>query len=175
MLPKVGIGCLQENKVLDKLKVNPDNPRTIGVNAFKKLKNSLKEFLRFLEERPILYDEAGIIWAGNQRFRALKMLVAEGLVEDNPAFYKELKGYTLEEKRRIAILDNSPKGLSGDWDFDILANKWDDLPLEDWGINTTGWKEDFTESNKEIDTNILGKDLDIECPKCHFKFKNRNV
>lgn len=46
------------------------------------------------------------------------------------------------------------------------------MPLGEWGIDIGKWADEIIgDVNKEIDTNELGKDLDIECPKCHFKFK----
>lgn len=132
------------------LKLNDNNPRTINSDSFKQLKKSVKGFLKFLEERPILYDENKIIWAGNQRYRALSSLIKAGEVEDNPKYYKELIGYTELEKQQAAILDNSPEGLSGRWDFDMLANKWSDLPLEDWGINVLGWVDDVEQDPNEL-------------------------
>jgi len=36
------------------------------------------------------------------------------------------------KRQRFVIVDN---GQWGEWDFDILANEWDDLPLADWGID----------------------------------------
>ena len=36
-----------------------------------------------------------------------------------------------EKLREIVIKDN---GSFGAWDFDMLANEWDDLPLSDWGV-----------------------------------------
>jgi hypothetical protein len=37
----------------------------------------------------------------------------------------------MEKLREIVIKDN---GAFGSWDYDMLANEWDDLPLSDWGI-----------------------------------------
>jgi hypothetical protein len=37
-----------------------------------------------------------------------------------------------EKRRRFVIVDN---GAWGEWDFDALANGWDDLPLIDFGVN----------------------------------------
>ena len=31
-------------------------------------------------------------------------------------------------------------GSFGAWDYDALANEWDDLPLADWGVPS--WKEE---------------------------------
>ena len=121
------------------LKVNPSNPRRIRKEQFEKLKKSIGSFTKMLEVRPIAYDEDGVIWGGNIRFEAIKALG----IEMKPEYFKELTGYTLEEKREFAIRDNIELG---DWDDDILANEWSDLPLEDWGINTVGWdSEEITE------------------------------
>lgn len=133
-----------------KLKVNPDNPRFIRDDEFKKLKNSLEKFREMLIVREIAHDKDGIIWGGNQRYRALKQLVSEGLMEYKEEYFKELpEDWTLDQKKEFAIKDNNPRGISGNWDFDILANQWDDLPLEDWGINITGWVEE-NPSEKEL-------------------------
>lgn len=121
---------------MKELKLNPNNPRTIGKKEFEKLKNSIQGFTKFLEARPILYDEDKIIWGGNQRYQALTKLIAEGLVENKEEYYKELIDYTLEEKKKAAILDNSPEGLSGEFDYDMLANDYDDLNLDELGIDT---------------------------------------
>ena len=46
---------------------------------------------------------------------------------------------TIEKLREIAIKDNSN---FGEYDWDILANEWDDSPLEDWGVDLpTDWQE----------------------------------
>jgi hypothetical protein len=37
----------------------------------------------------------------------------------------------MEKLREIVIKDN---GSFGSWDYDMLANEWDDLPLPEWGV-----------------------------------------
>jgi hypothetical protein len=64
------------------------------------------------------------------RFSALREMNAVDapcyvLPEDTP----------MEKLREIVIKDN---GAFGAWDFDMLANEWDDLPLSDWGV--PAWK-----------------------------------
>ena len=118
------------------LKTNPSNPRRINKDQFERLKKSIGSFTKMLEIRPIAYDEDGVIWGGNMRYEALKALG----IEMKSEYFKELKGYTLEEKREFAIRDNIELG---EWDDDILANEWGDLPLDDWGIDTDVWKEDI--------------------------------
>jgi DNA modification methylase len=43
-----------------------------------------------------------------------------------------MPGLTEAQEKEIAIKDN---GDFGEWDFDVLANSWGDLPLDDWGVN----------------------------------------
>lgn len=150
------------------LKFNASNPRTIKKDQFERLKKSLTGFTKMLEIRPIAYDEDNIIWGGNMRYRALQQLVAENLVEDNPKYYKLLENFTEEEKKEFAIRDNVELG---DWDFDVLANEWDNLPLLEWGIDISLWDASIENNNEEINTDVLADGLDTECPKCHFIFK----
>lgn len=122
---------------LQELTTHPDNPRYIRADEFENLKKSLIVFIKMLDIRPIAYDENNIIWGGNMRFKALQELHAEGLIlEIKDSWFKQLIGFTEEEKQQFAIKDNKEYGQ---WDWDIMANKWSDLPLEDWGINTVGW------------------------------------
>jgi len=114
-----------------KLKLNENNPRTISEVKYKKLLKSIESFTKMLGVRPIAYDESGVIWGGNMRYRALLQLHKDGKVELKPEYFKELKGFTEEEKREFAIRDNVELG---DWDMDILANEWSDLPLDGWGV-----------------------------------------
>jgi len=130
--------------VLDKLQVNPDNPRFIRGDAFGKLVNSIRDFPDMLAKRPIVYDENNIILGGNMRYMALKELVKEGF-EVKDEYFKQVTDWTEEQKREFVIKDNV---ALGEWDTDILANKWDDLPLEDWGIDTVGWDNEEVEEDE---------------------------
>ena len=78
-----------------------------------------------LDIREIVVDENNRILGGHQRVKAL---LANGEKEVN---VKVVEGLSEEEKREFVIRDNIQ---NGEWDFDVLANEWDDLPLDDWGI-----------------------------------------
>lgn len=43
-----------------------------------------------------------------------------------------MSGLTEEQERSVLIKDN---GSWGEWDWDLLANEWDDLPLNEWGVD----------------------------------------
>lgn len=152
---------------LTSIRINPNNPRFIKDDKFKKLCQSIKEFPKMLELRPIIVDRDGVIIGGNMRFRAIQEL---GL-ELKPEWVKTAESLTAEEERRFIVEDNV--GF-GEWDWDKLSAEFEKEELEDWGLDISNWGEDFEGKNTEIDTDELGKDLNLECPKCHFKFKNPN-
>lgn len=102
-----------------------NNPRQIKKDDFERLKKSLATFPQMLNIREIVVDENNRILGGHQRVKAL---LANGETEVN---VKVVEGLSEEEKREFVIRDNIQ---NGEWDFDVLANEWDDLPLDDWGI-----------------------------------------
>ena len=102
-----------------------NNPRQIKKDDFERLKKSVQSFPQMLDIREIVVDENNRILGGHQRVKAL---LANGEKEVN---VKVVEGLTEEEKREFVIRDNIQ---NGEWDFDMLANEWDDLPLDDWGI-----------------------------------------
>ena len=118
-----------EYKPLSELKELPGNPRTIKKDQFEKLKKSLQDNADYFEARPIiLSDRTGenIILAGNQRYKAAKALKMAQV----PTI--TLHGLTEEREREIIIRDNVN---NGEWDFDALANEWEEQDLENWGVD----------------------------------------
>lgn len=113
-------------KITD-IKENPDNPRTIKDDKFKKLVKSIKEFPKMLDIRPLVINEDNIVLGGNQRLKACK---EAGLTEVPVISITDL---TPEEQKEFIIKDN----LSyGDWDWNVLTEGWDNSLLEDWGMDT---------------------------------------
>ena len=113
---------------ISEIKINPSNPRFIKDEKFAKLVKSIKEFPKMMELRPIIIDDENIILGGNMRYRALKELKYKE-IPDN--WVKRASELTDEEKRRFIIEDNVS---FGEWDFDILANEWNQNDLIDWGL-----------------------------------------
>ena len=114
-----------ENAPISLIKKNPDNPRTIKDENFKKLVQSLKDFPEMMQLRPIVVNSDMVILGGNMRFEAAK---AAGW-KDVPVIIAEL---TPEQEREFIIKDNIS---GGDWDWNVLANEWDEIKLEEWGLN----------------------------------------
>jgi len=147
-------------KITD-IRANPNNPRVIRDDKFKKLCRSITDFPQMMELRPIIVDAEGIILGGNMRFQALK---ASGMKEIPDAWVKRADDLTEEQKREFVIKDNV--GF-GEWDFDLLANGWDADDLEAWGLDLPEMdsvevaeaKEDDYEIPDNIKTDIVLGDL----------------
>ena len=114
------------------VKSNPNNPRTIKYDNFKKLVNSVISFPKMLEKRPIVVDENMIVLGGNMRLRACKEAKLKEVWIDTT------EDWTEEEKREFIIKDNIS---GGEWDWDVLANEWDSGLLDDWGLDLPQYDE----------------------------------
>jgi ParB-like chromosome segregation protein Spo0J len=113
------------------IKPNPNNPRIIKDDKFKKLVQSIKDFPQMLELRPIVIDENNIVLGGNMRLKACQEL---GLKDVPTIFAKDL---TEEQKKEFIIKDNV--GF-GEWNWDDLANDWDSEQLTAWGLDV--WQQE---------------------------------
>lgn len=129
-----------EKVPIKQIKENPDNPRTIKGDKYKKLKKSIEDFPEMLELRPLVIDEEGLVLGGNMRLKALKELG-----------YKEvpiIRFNNLDEnkKKEFIIKDN----LSyGEWDWEVLQTEWDLDALDDWGFEFSD--TDFEPSRQETE------------------------
>jgi ParB-like chromosome segregation protein Spo0J len=111
---------------ISEIKLNPNNPRLIKDDKFKKLVQSIKDFPEMLDIRPIVVNTDMVILGGNMRFKACKdaglkevpIVIADNLSE--------------EQQREFLIKDNVS---GGEWDFEMLANEWDTEQLEEWGLD----------------------------------------
>ena len=125
---KLKISKLVENN--GQIEGVPRNPRQWSKEDVEKLKASIQETPELLEARGCIVYPSGdkyVVLGGNMRLTACKQL---GYKEVDCAILDE--GTTSDKLREIVIKDN---GSFGQWDFDMLANEWDDLPLGDWGID----------------------------------------
>lgn len=152
-----------ENVKISQLVENKDNPRYITKPAFEKLVKSILIFPRMLKIRPIVVDGNYKVLGGNMRLKALER-IEEMQAAEIRASLESLQTYNRkteleranllkywaewqanpvapvicveqmseEEQREFVIKDNV--GF-GEWNFDVLANEWDDVQLTEWGMN----------------------------------------
>lgn len=114
---------------LTTIKSNPNNPRVIRDEKFKKLVKSIEEFPKMMALRPMVVNEDMVVLGGNMRLKALKDLGYKEVPND---WVKSAKDLTEDEIRRFIIADNV--GF-GEHDWEMLANEWDVEELTDWGLD----------------------------------------
>lgn len=106
--------------------MNPNNPRTIKDDKFKKLVKSIKEFPEMLEVRPIVVDDDMVILGGNMRTKAC---ISAGLKE---VYIIKFSNLPEEKKKEFIVKDNVGYG---EWDFDMLLEDYSKDQLLDWGLD----------------------------------------
>lgn len=126
---------------IQNIKLNPNNPRIIKDDKFKKLCQSLKDFPEMLERRPIVVNKDMIILGGNMRYKAAKEI---GLKEI-PVTIADL---TEDQQREFLIKDNTS---GGEWDWEVLANEWDAEQLDAWGLDVPNFGVDEVLEAEEDD------------------------
>jgi len=140
---------------ITKVKSNPNNPRLIKDDKFHKLVNSIKEFPKMLEIRPIVVNDDMIVLGGNMRLKACK----EAGLKEVPVI--KASDLTEEEQRQFIIKDNVS---GGEWDWDMLANEWDVEQLDEWGLDIPVFpqveleaeEDDFDTTPPEEPITVLG-------------------
>jgi DNA modification methylase len=143
---------------INEIKPNSNNPRIIKDDKFKKLVKSIQDFPQMLELRPIVIDENNIVLGGNMR---LKACIEAGLT-DVPV--KQAKDLTEEQKKEFIVKDNVGYG---EWDWDDLANNWDEQLLTEWGLDIPNFivdeiqakDDEFAVPEGGIETDIVLGDL----------------
>lgn len=181
-----------ENVKISQLVENKDNPRYITKPAFEKLVKSILNFPRMLKIRPIVVDAKYKVLGGNMRLKALER-IEEMQAEEIRTSLESLETYkrkteleranllqywkewqanpvasvicveqmTEEEQREFVIKDNV--GF-GEWNFDTLANEWDDVQLTEWGMNLPQPEDETKETQKDLSDKVVEKyAVEIDC------------
>lgn len=139
---------------LSNIKPNPNNPRYIRDEKFEKLKQSIQEFPEMLKLRPIIVDDDMVVLGGNMRLKALTEL---GIDE-----VEIIKAKDLTEKQKAEFIVKDNVGF-GEWNWDILANEWDNELLTDWGLDVVKYDWDNLDYiDKDIDKPELKSNNKIE-------------
>lgn len=133
------------------IKANPKNPRIIKDENFKRLVQSIKDFPKMMELRPIVYDPVtGYILGGNMRFRAAQQAGYKKLPD---TWVRAADTLTEEEKDRFIITDNV---AGGEWNWEQLSAEWDADLLKEWGVELPKWADGLDVNNmtdEDVDLN----------------------
>jgi DNA modification methylase len=142
---------------LNQIKANPNNPRLVKDDKFKKLVKSIQDFPQMLNIRPIVVNEDMVVLGGNMRLKACK----EAGLKEVPVI--KASSLTEEQQREFIIKDNVGYG---EWDWDLIANEWDAEQVTDWGLDIPDFavkeleaEEDDYEIPDTIETDIVLGDL----------------
>ena len=151
---------------ISQLKPNPNNPRLIKDDKFKKLVTSLREFPEMMEKRPMVCvtDADGKLYplGGNMRLKALQELKYKEIPD---AWIMLADEWSEEKRKEFTIKDNV--GF-GEWDWDTLANEWNVDKLTEWGLDIPVFddmtvleaeEDDFDVPEGGIETDIVIGDL----------------
>jgi len=118
---------------------NPNNPRLIKDDKFKKLVKSIQDFPDMLNVRPIVVNQNMVVLGGNMRLKAIK-----------EAGYKDVAvqivDWSEDQQKEFIVKDNAS---FGEWNWDDLANNWDEEQLVEWGVDA--WVNKGNDDLLELD------------------------
>jgi DNA modification methylase len=115
---------------------NPRKDLKAGDPEFEKIKNSIDEF-GYVE--PIICNKDYTIVGGHQRCKVLKALG-----------YEEVDCVIIDvDKTKEKALNIALNKITGEWDVDALAGLLEELKMQDYNIELTGF--DFSEAEKLFD------------------------
>jgi ParB-like chromosome segregation protein Spo0J len=137
---------------ISEIKPNPQNPRIIRDDKFKKLVQSIKDFPEMLDTREIVVNKDHVILGGNMRFKAAK----EAGLKEVPV---KIVDWDEDKQREFIAKDNANLG---EWDWDILANDgWEMEDLKEWGVDLGRWSDDIEQEEPQV--------VKVSCPTCGSK------
>lgn len=124
------------------------NPRRITQEAFAKLCESIERDPDFMRINRIKVDENGVVLGGNQRFKALQTLGYDEIPDDWITRVEHADGspFSQDEKDRLVLIDNSPEGISGSFDFSEIVDGFSLDLLRDCGMDLS--KIDMPEQDR---------------------------
>lgn len=143
---------------INDIKNNPNNPRVIRDDKFQKLVQSIQDFPKMLELRPVIVNADMIVLGGNMRLKAAKEAGLKTIpiqIADN---------LTEEEQREFIIKDNL--GF-GEWDWELLAKEWQTEELNEWGLDVPTFStatdlDDFFSAPEKVNEEATGKKIILE-------------
>ena len=137
---------------LKDLKDNPKNPRKLTEKQYLQLQESIDKF--GLIDKPICTQE-GLMIGGHQRKKVLKKAGLEEVecyVPDTPLTEKQIEELSIRLNK-----------ATGEWDFEMLANEFEILDLNEWGFEA----KDF--DILEVDEKEPIEKKEKTCANCGYK------
>ena len=128
---------------IETVKLDPSNPRSITKEKFEELKKSIKDFPEMEVVKPLIIADDFVI-GGNMRLLAYKDL---GYREVHVI---DVTAWSQAKRDEFMIKDNTH---FGSWNYDMLANEWDNLPLTEWGVAV--WDTELEELKEEAPPSFL--------------------
>ena len=184
---------------LGRVATNETNPRQISEDRFESLVKSILVLPKMLAIRPVAVDANMVALGGNMRLQALNHIVGLGIGEIENIIFNAQTDKGQEEQKRlvdywrewqkeptVTIVDASNLSEAeqkefiikdnlgyGKWDWDKLANEWDEELLIDWGFDKSYFSdapnvddlfEDMEAGQKDkdmvISVHLTGEDKD---------------
>jgi hypothetical protein len=142
---------------VSELSFHPDNPRTISKYQFKTLCDSIQKNPDWFEANPILCNKGLVVFSGNQRLRAALELGLEKV----PVAVMDISEARQKEIMIRANVSN------GEWNFDELANLFDEVELKDWGVDIPTHELNDNEDDK---LTLASEKKKHKCPNCGEEF-----
>lgn len=141
---------------------NPRKDLKSGDSEYEKIKRSIQEF-GYVE--PVIVNRHGceedkyLIVGGHQRTKVLKDLG-----------YEEIDCVVVDmDKNKEKALNIALNKITGEWDFDQLAVLMEELKLEDYDLELTGFDfseaEQLLDSLKDEDDQVEEEEFDVEVPE----------
>jgi ParB-like chromosome segregation protein Spo0J len=135
---------------IGEVKPNPDNPRFIRDEKFKKLVQSLRDFPEMAKARELIVNKDMIVLGGNMRLKAMQ----EAGWEMVPV---KVVDWNEEKQREFVVKDNASYG---EWDYDALGNMYEPAELEAWGVDLPDFEE-----MKEVEETDKSE---VKCKQCQL-------
>ena len=144
-----------EKRKLADLKPHSKNPRQFTDKGMKDLENSINS-IGFMQ--PININQDGTILSGHARTLKLKEMG-----ETQVDVYVPDRMLTPKQEEEVLVRANA--NTAGQWDFDILANEFEDFELQEWGLEIPIIEDlEIEKEDKDLSDSLKSKYiLEIEC------------
>jgi hypothetical protein len=144
------------------------NPRDLTKEGFALAIKSIQDFPEMLEARELVvvkHNDKYVVIGGNQRLRALKEL---GYTEATC----KVVNWSADKINEFIVKDNLSYGV---WDWNLIANEWDEAQLIDWGMDIPVNFNDVEPEAKIIEkTTVFGLTIETES-KMNFDVIKREL